>query len=120
MKKSFYTEEFYSNPIITLDILNKLEKEKCVADKDMYQNGDFLFMEVYDNDKTREILSPIISDFSSYINYNNDTFVSNEASQLGLCALQDDHFKNFDLDNKIIWDAENEQFVFAVMLEEED
>lgn len=113
-RKNFFTTEFYENPELTLDALNQLLQTKQVADKDMYQNGTFLYMEVFENDKTKEILSPVISDLEAYKVYNNEGFVSDETTEIGLCALQDEHQRVFYHDGKEIkWDADAERFVFG-------
>ncbi len=112
-KQPFYTEKFYEDPKITLDILNKLIDDDHVADMDMYKSGTFLFMEVYDNEKTRDILSPIISDIDAYIKYNNEGWVSDESTEIGLCGLQDDHRSQFYNDGQeILWDDRFREFVF--------
>lgn len=112
--KQFFTTDFYNNPDLTLNVLNALVKEGHVADMEMYQNGTFLFMEVYENDKTNEILSPIISDLEAYKSYNNECFVSDETTQIGLCALQVEHSEVFHKDGKEIkWDTKAGCFVFS-------
>ena len=111
--KNFFTTDFYSDPQLTLDVMNKLVESKQVADKDMYQDGTFLFMEVFENDTTKEILSPVISDLEAYKAYNNESFVSDATTEIGLCALQDEHRRIFYPDGKEIkWDADAECFVF--------
>lgn len=111
--KEFFTPEFASNPQLALDVLNKLVKDGHVADQDMYQSGTFLFMEVFENDQTKKILSQVISDMEAYKKYNNESFVSDESTEIGLCALQDEHRKLFYKDGKEIkWDDESVEFVF--------
>lgn len=111
--KNFFTTGFYNDPQLTLDVMNKLVDSKQVANKDMYQDGTFLFMEVFENDTTKEILSPVISDLETYKAYNNEGFVSDETTEIGLCALQDEHRKVFYHDGKEIkWDSDAERFVF--------
>ena len=114
--KDFFTTEFYENPELTLNVLNQLVSQKQVADNDMYQNGEFLYMEVYENEDTKKILSSVISDLEAYKDYNNESFVSDETTQIGLCALQDEHssyFRSFEGDKEIKWDAEINEFVFG-------
>lgn len=111
--KNFFTIGFYNDPQLTLDVMNKLVDSKQVADKDMYQDGTFLFMEVFENETTRDILSPVISDLEVYKAYDNEGFVSDETTEIGLCALQDEHRRIFYHDGKEIkWDADAERFVF--------
>lgn len=111
--KQFFTTEFYKDPQLTLDVMNKLVVSRQIADKDMYQDGTFLYMEVFENDTTKEILSPVISDLEAYKAFNNEGFVSDETTEIGLCALQDEHRKIFYHDGKEIkWDANAECFVF--------
>ena len=114
--KQFFTTEFYKDPQLTLDVMNKLVGSKQVADKEMYQDGTFLYMEVFENDTTKEILSPVISDLEAYKAFNNEGFVSDETTEIGLCALQDEHsrfFRDFEGDKEIRWNHEAEAFVFA-------
>lgn len=111
--KNFFTTEFYKDPKLTLDVMNKLVESKQVADRDMYSSGSFLFMEVFENETTKEILSPVISDLEAYKAYNNECFVSDETTEIGICALMDEHQRMFYRDGKEIrWDAEAEYFVF--------
>lgn len=90
-KKTFFTEDFYNSPQLTLDILNELVSKNQVADRDMYSSGEFLYMEVYENEETKNILSAVISDLEAYKAYNNENYVSDATTQIGLCALQDEH-----------------------------
>ncbi|MDY3362593.1 hypothetical protein PG623_01120 [Riemerella anatipestifer] len=119
MKQDFLTTEFYENPNVTLEVLNQLVKEDLVADMDMYQDGDFLFMEVYDNEKSRDILKKVISDFDEYITYNNSRYASDDSTPIGISALHDAHTKSFERDDEIVWDSENECFVFRGTMENE-
>lgn len=111
-----FTEDFYKNPNLAKDVLNRLVNEKQVSNMDMYKSGTFLYMDVYDNDKAKEILSSVICDMNAYKKYNGESFVSDEKTQIGLCALQDEHgrfFHDLEGDKEIKWDAELEEFVFA-------
>ena len=53
--KDFFTTEFYEQPELTLEVLNRLVEGKHVADQDMYEGGEFLYMEVYENEDTKKI-----------------------------------------------------------------
>lgn len=117
MKEAFLTDGFYLNPILTLTALNELIKQNLVADKDMYSNGTFLFMEVVENDKSRQILSTVIYDLDKYKQFNNSNFSSDKTTQIGLCALQDLHTKHFGAGDEIIWDAESGLFELRGVLE---
>lgn len=111
--KNFFTPEFKTNPQLTLDVLNKLVEDSHVADQDMYQSGTFLFMEVFDNEETIKILSQVISDMEAYKKFNNEWFPSDKSTEIGLCALQDEHKKMFYRDGKEIkWDDRFGEFVF--------
>lgn len=115
-KKTFFSEDFYNSPQLTLDILNELVSKNQVADRDMYSSGEFLYMEVYENEETKNILSAVISDLEAYKAYNNENYVSDATTQIGLCALQDEHnmfFRFFEGDKEIKWDAKIENFVFS-------
>lgn len=114
--KNFFTTEFYENPQLTLEVLNRLVKGEHVADQDMYQNGEFLFMEVYENEDTNKILSSVISDLEAYKAYNNENFVCNGTTRIVLCALQDEHsrfFRSLEGDKEIRWYSEERTFVFS-------
>ena len=92
----FFTKEFYEDPYLTVTILNELIEANQVADQEMYQSGTFLFMEVFNNERTQRILSKVISDLDAYREYNNQYFVSSQDSEIiGLCALQDEHRRLF-------------------------
>lgn len=111
-RKDFFTQDFYERPELTLNILNELVKTKQVADMDMYLSGEFLFMEVYENDDTKRLLAQVISDLEAYKTYNNANYVSDETTQIGLCALEDEHNHVFKRTGKVImWDAGQEEFV---------
>ena len=112
-RKDFFTQEFYENPNLTLDIMNQLVEGYHVAGMDMYQSGTFLFMEVYENDDTKKILAPVISVLETYKEYNNKNYASDEPTQIGLCALFDEHSGVFFKKGKeIMWDKDCRQFVF--------
>lgn len=115
---NIYTEKFFKNPIITLDIFNKLLKNKHIVSQDMYESGEFLFASIVDNKETREILSPIIKDFDLYIKSYEEDYSPCEIGQIGLCAIQAEHAENFENDDKIMWDSASEEFVFYGMLSE--
>lgn len=114
--KNFFTTEFYENPELTLEVLNRLVEGKHVANQDMYQNGEFLFMEVYENEDTKKILSSVILNLEAYKAYNNENFVSDGTTQIGLCALQNEHnrfFRSLEGDKEIRWYSEERTFVFS-------
>lgn len=114
--KNFFTTEFYEQPELALEVLNRLVEGKHVTDQDMYEGGEFLYMEVYENEDTKKILSPVISDLEAYKAYNNECFVSNETTQIGLCALQDEHehfFRDSEGNKEIRWNNDAKAFVFA-------
>lgn len=122
-KKYFFTEEFYLKPQLTLDVMNELVKKGQVADQDMYQSGTFLFMEVFENETTKKILSSVISDLEAYKKYNNENYASDESTEIGLCALHDEHTVAFrwDQGDKCIkWDAGIKEFVFNEDFEYEE
>lgn len=120
MKQPFFTEEFYNNPFTALSAMNDLVKQNLVADKEMYQSGKFLFMEVYDNEKSREILLSSISDFEKYKSFNNEKYPSDIDTEIGLCALHDLHNEYFPYEYEILWDSENEIFEFRGTIENDD
>lgn len=118
-KKQFFTDEFYSNPELTLDIMNKLLDEEYLDSKDMYESGSFLMMDVKDTEETRQILAPIISNMESYIQYNNNGWLTPKDEEIiGLSGLHDEHYKvNHRDGNEIMWCKDREQFLFACDLE---
>lgn len=117
---NIYTDEFLNNPITTLNVFNELLKTKLIVEKDMYESGEFLFAAVIDNEKSREILSKLISDFDLYVKHNEKGFDVFKLGQICLCSLQSDHEYLFDNEDKIMWDKLSEKFVFAGMLSEID
>ena len=112
--KNFFTADFYENPQLTLDIFNQLLTGGYVAYKDMYESGRFLFMDVFNNDKTKHILSQVISDLEAYKLYDKEGWLASAAAtEISLCGLHDEHCRTFSLAGKEIkWDAEVESFVF--------
>jgi hypothetical protein len=119
---SFLTDEFFNHSYTTIDVLNKLieSEDNLVADRDMYQSGAFLFMEVFDNDKSRKILEIIISDFDAYKKFNNERYASDEDTQIGISALQDIHLSYHGHEDEIMWDHENECFEFRCAIESDE
>lgn len=115
-RKDFFTQTFYENPEITLDIFNQLIQQKQVADIEMYDSGTFLYMCVHDNDKTKQLLSQVISDIETYKTYNNDCFVCKCSEYLiVLCALHEEHtrfFRNHEGYKEIKWNKETGTFLF--------
>ena len=113
-KKAFLTPAFYANPKLTLDAMNGLVKSEQVADQENYQNGEFLFMEVFDNEDTRRALAPIIGDLKSYKKHNNRGYASDEETEIGLCLLHDEHSKHFcGTGKEIVWSTVSEAFRFV-------
>lgn len=113
--KVFLTQEFYTDPQLTLDIFNQLVEKKQVASIDMYKSGTFRFFEVYENEETKSILAPIIADLDAYKAYNNENYTYNELTQINLGALQDEHtsaFKHLPGYKSISWSYEYDEFVF--------
>ena len=111
--KDIFAPEFKTNPELTKDVLNELIETNHVLKKDMYKSGTFLYLEVSENAETLKILSKVISDIEGYKQYNNESFISNEKTEIGLCALQDEHRKLFYNDGKEIkWDDRFGEFVF--------
>ena len=107
MKYNFLTDEFYSSEYKTLDVFNKLIKnDKLISENDMYSNGGFLVLEVYDNEETRNILKSLISDFDEYKKQNNKDFYPSKNDKIGLCLLHDIHWSTFGNETEIMWDNE--------------
>ncbi len=110
-QKEFYTDDFYEKSDKTLDVLNTIVQSCQMHSMEMYRNGEFLYMDAYDDAHTREVLSPVISDFNAYKVYNNNKFIAPINTRIGLCALVDD-FETF-FGKKIIWDYDNEHFFYS-------
>lgn len=111
-KELFLTDAFYADANLTLDILNELIDKNQVADYEMYQNGTFLWMEVFENEITKKILSPIISDFEAYKLYNADNFSTDDETEIGLSPLQTLHRNQFGNYKEIKWDEKKSRFLF--------
>lgn len=114
-KQSFYTDDFYKDPQLTLDAFNELLKKNHVTEKEMYESGTFFFMDVRENEETKKILSSVISDLEAYKQYNKENYTGAPTTEIGLCAIHDDHtsaFKWEDGDKEIKWDADAEEFAF--------
>lgn len=107
-QKEFYTADFYKSTQTTLKVLNALVQSCQLRSMEMYRNGEFLYMDVYDDAHTREVLSSVISDFNAYKVYNNEKFIASIHTRIGLCALVDD-FEMF-FEQKIRWDYDAEHF----------
>lgn len=107
-QKEFYTADFYKSTQTTLKALNTIVQSCQMLSMEMYRNGEFLYMDAYDDAHTREVLSPVISDFNAYKIYNNNKFIASIDTRIGLCALVDD-FEMF-FEQKIRWDYDTGQF----------
>lgn len=116
--KPFFSEEFYTNPNATLDVLNKLNKNKFIKERDMYTSGEFLIFEVLRNESTLEIVSKIISNIDAYSEENKKSYTYNRDG-LDFSLLVDEYNQVFDSEYEIMWDAENADFCFAMALWEE-
>lgn len=118
-KKTFFTEEFYQSPIITMDILNELIKDRDnIVELDMYTSGEFLTLVVHENENTKKILAVIISDLDQYKEFNNEMFVNN--CGIGLSALQIEHCIAFDGDDEIVYDSDENEFISRGMKENDE
>ncbi len=121
MKYNFLTDEFYSSEYKTLDVFNKLIKnDKLISENDMYSNGGFLVLEVYDNEEARNILKSLISDFDEYKKQHNEDFYPSKNDKIGLCLLHDIHWSTFGNETEIMWDNEYECFEFKCTIESDE
>lgn len=117
--QSYFTEKFYQNPILTLDILNQLKSSKFVKELDMYSSGEFLIFEVIHNTETEKIVSMIISDLSAYSVQNQKDYTY-KGPNIDFSLLVEEYKYVFDSEYEIMWDAENNTFCFANSLWEEE
>lgn len=111
-KKPYYTDAFYSNPRLALDVLNKLNSTKFVKELDMYSSGTFLIFEVTRNEETEKIVSSVISDIDGYLIANQGNFSYN-GTNLDFSALHEEHMENNASTHEIKWNAEEREFCFA-------
>lgn len=112
-REKFFRQDFYERPELTLNILNELVETKQVAVMDMYSSGEFLYMCVYENDKTKKLLSQVISNMGAYKKYSATHFVEYAPKDISLCALEYHHEHVFWRTGKtIMWDEELRKFVF--------
>ena len=110
----FLTEKFFESSLTVFHLVNKLVDNKHVADREMYQSGEVLFIEVYETDETKSILSEVISDLQAYKEYNAKCFISAdepETPTIVLMALLDLHEKQFGLEEALIWNGITERFI---------
>jgi hypothetical protein len=90
-KIEFFTEEFYTQPNLIINVLNKcLEKNfKHVNDYDTYESGEILIWEIAENERTLEILKPVISDIEAYKKQYKEDYGTDADTQIGLSLLAD-------------------------------
>ena len=117
--QSYFTEKFYQDPNITLDMLNQLKSSKFVKELDMYGSGEFLIFEVLHNAETEKIVSKAISNLSAYSVQNQKDYTY-KGSDLDFSLLVDEYKSVFDSEYEIMWDAENNTFCFASSLWEDE
>jgi len=111
-KMEFLTDKFYKDDYKIIEVMNKLIEDKSnVSDMDNYQSGEYLFLEVYDNETNRTTLSDLISDFDSYIAYNKEHYSSDEDTHIGLGALVDIHNDHHSGDSSVYYHAEEERYM---------
>lgn len=96
MRHDFLTDLFYESPVITLDVFNKLNNHEHIFNQDNYGSGTYLTLSINDNEKTREILSNVISDFDAYISFCSAKFDDVEEGEILLDALQSIHKEYFE------------------------
>ena len=116
-RHSFFTDEFYFSPESVLNMINEIHSKNLIADRDTYQDGTTLFMELYDKDETRKILSKVISDLDAYIAFNNEHFFVSDPSQIYLNALIDEHNSWYHISKEIRWTDEDDSYVFLEIIE---
>lgn len=116
--QSYFTEDFYKNPNLTLDALNQLKSSKFVKELDMYGSGEFLIFEVLHNTETEMIISKIISDLTAYSLQNQKDYTY-QGNGIDFSLLVDEYKSVFDSEYEIMWDAEDHTFCFASSLWED-
>lgn len=96
-KHAFLTDLIFNDQHKTLKVLNRLldERKNLVADHDFHSNSNPIFLEVYDTKEARKILTPLISDFEAYIEFNNKHYASDEETEIGLLALLDIYYNHY-------------------------
>lgn len=98
-KYTFFTEEFYNNKSLALEVLNKCLEEnfKHINDYDTYTSGEILFWDMKENEETKEILKPIISDLEAFKKENAEQFVTDDDTEIGLhfiASAYDEFYRN--------------------------
>jgi hypothetical protein len=114
IKHPFLTELFYEDSYWGLGVLNTLLVSGEVTTNDHYQSGEFLTLEVRDCEKTREILSKVISDIDAYKVFNAEGYLVQNEEDIALSTLHELHRKAFPgWANEIMYDHEHNYFNFA-------
>lgn len=112
-RKPFLTERFYQNSFFTVIALNELLEKRLIADKEIYENGDVVFLHVLDNEASRKILSEIFSDIDAYKAYNaeyHDLVGDDYDDLIDLSALDDLQVESWGSAGEIRWDSICQEF----------
>ncbi len=108
------TDLFYEDSYWGLGVMNTLLTSGEVVINDHYSSGEFLTLEVQDSEKTREILSKVISDIDAYKVFNADGYFVQSEQGIALSVLHELHRKAFPgWANEIMYDNEHNYFNFA-------
>jgi hypothetical protein len=107
--KEVFKPEYFQDPDLTIKVLNNLYKNaECITVFDMYDSGDYMFMEVHDTAEVRNELSQIIADIDRYKSLNLEKYIGEE-SEIGLSLLAES-FKKDHPALDLTWWADRECF----------
>jgi hypothetical protein len=116
-----YKDDAFKHGIEVLNVFNELNNGNLFLEKDLYADGELLFISVYDNEESRKILSSVIFDMELYIKKSSEIYALNpNQKEIILCSLAQAQKKHCGYDDRIMYDKDSEEFIIACMLEEED
>lgn len=119
MKKQFVSPEFYADHNMLLNAIDDLHSNGLIIDRDQYEEGEILSIQVQDTEANRKKLAPLITDFEGYATYMRETFQPTAETSIDLVGLVAIHEEHFDRANRVVWNKETGKYTLMEQLWQE-
>lgn len=107
-RHTFLTDAFYEQPMTLVNVFDKfLENDHLVEASDLWE--DSIYLDICDNEESREILKEVIADFDMFRKYSEE-YSGRNIEDLQLFVLNEIHKDFFPYDDLIVYDKHRDTF----------